>query len=208
MHPSKDPMTLVTSFKTLADPARLRILRILHRHETSVKALAENLGLTEPTVSHHLSKLRAAGFVTLRADGNHHQYSINAEALARFKAQVAELELAESTVLEAANHAWIEALEASPEAKAVLRAYTFAGRLRQYPSKEVKLLIVLDWIASAFELGRKYTEAEVNAIIQGFYDDFATLRRDLIDFGYLRRERGGQTYWLAAEDEPRPEPPL
>ncbi|MDZ4767673.1 MAG: metalloregulator ArsR/SmtB family transcription factor [Chloroflexota bacterium] len=196
------------SFKALADPARLRIVRILARQETTVKALAQSLSLTEPTVSHHLSKLRAVGFVALRAEGGQHHYRLNEDAIARFKAQVAELESADSPTLDSANNDWIAALDIADEAKAVLRAYTFAGRLRQYPSKEVKLLIVLDWIASHFQLGTIYTEPEVNATIQRFHDDFATLRRDLIDYGYLRRERGGQTYWLARVGEPRPEPPL
>ena len=30
------------------------------------------------------------------------------------------------------------------------------------------------------------------------------LRRDLVDFGYLRRERGGGKYWLAPDDEKQP----
>ncbi len=204
----RDPVHLVASFKVLADPARLRIVRLLARQETTVRALAEALGLTEPTVSHHLSRLRAVDLVLMRAEGSQHFYRLNTETLARFKAQVAELETAEPSALKAANDDWIAALDIDDEAKAVLRAYTFAGRLRQYPSKEIKLLVVLDWIASHFQPGVLYTEREVNTIIQRLFDDFVTLRRDLIDFGYLRRERAGTTYWLASEDEPRPQPPL
>jgi biotin operon repressor len=199
---------MTASFKALADPARLRIIRLLAREESTVKTLAHALNLTEPTVSHHLSRLRAAGFVMLRVEGVQHHYSLNTDTLARFKAQVAELETGDSASLKTAHDDWIAALNIDDEAKAVLRAYTFAGRLRQYPSKEIKLLVVLDWIATHFQPGVLYTEAEVNAIIQRLYDDFATLRRDLIDFGYLRRERAGTTYWLAAEDEARPQPPL
>jgi hypothetical protein len=43
----------------------------------------------------------------------------------------------------------------------------------------------------------------VNAILKSVYEpDFVSLRRDLVDFGYLRRERGGGKYWLATEDAP------
>ena len=36
-------------------------------------------------------------------------------------------------------------------------------------------------------------------------EDFAGLRRDLVDFGYMRRERAGSKYWLTPEDEVVPE---
>jgi DNA-binding transcriptional ArsR family regulator len=40
------------------------------------------LGLTEPTTSHHLGLLRAAGLVSLRVDGNLHWYSFEPSELA------------------------------------------------------------------------------------------------------------------------------
>ena len=62
--------------------------------------------------------------------------------------------------------------------------------------------MALRWLATKFQAGVKYTEREVNAIIQTVYPaDHATLRRDLVDFGFLRRERGGGEYWLAPEDK-------
>ena len=85
--------------------------------------------------------------------------------------------------------------------KKVLRDYTREGRLTKIPSKQKKLLAVLRWLVGYFEPDCTYTEREVNDIIAQVHDDYATLRRDLVDFGFLRRERGGGQYWLTPEDE-------
>ncbi|MBK8026734.1 MAG: metalloregulator ArsR/SmtB family transcription factor [Chloroflexi bacterium] len=199
-----DPMSLVVSFKALADPARLKIVRILARAESNVKDLAAALGLTEPTVSHHLNKLREVGFVHLRMEANQHFYRLNPDTLKRFKAQVAELEKASPTAIEEADDAWLNSLDMSVEDKKVLREHVFAGRIRQMPAKHKKQQVILHWLATLFEKNRTYTEPEVNAIIQRVYSDYATLRRDLIDLGYLRREKGGQSYWVTPDDEAKP----
>lgn len=54
-------------FKVLADPARLRLLSQLAEDgcgPISVSELAEQSGLSQPTVSHHLKKLTDAGLLT------------------------------------------------------------------------------------------------------------------------------------------------
>jgi hypothetical protein len=72
------------------------------------------------------------------------------------------------------------------------------GTIRQIPSSRSqpeKFRIILNYLISAFETGRNYTEKEVNIIIQRFNDDVAGLRRDLVDAGLLARERDGSKYW-------------
>ena len=55
---------LASVLKTLADPARLRILSIMARADELCGCdLEEPLGLSQPTVSHHLKQLREAGLV-------------------------------------------------------------------------------------------------------------------------------------------------
>lgn len=49
--------------------------------------------------------------------------------------------------------------------------------------------IVLEEIAKAFELEKEYTEREVNIIIADFYDDFCTIRRDMISERILTRKK-------------------
>ena len=75
----------------------------------------------------------------------------------------------------------------------VLRTFLKDGRLVRIPAKQSKRLVVLDHIAGSFEVGVRYPEREVNEILGAFHDDYASLRRDLVDFGFLARDGG--TYW-------------
>ncbi len=67
------------------------------------------------------------------------------------------------------------------------------GRLVIMPSKRSKLRSVLDHIAQDFEPGRTYPEAQVNEVLGGYHDDYAALRRYLVDEGFMMREGG--VYW-------------
>ncbi len=63
---------LAGALKALADPARLRILSMLLASpdgQVCTVDLVEPLGLTQPTVTHHLRRLAEAGLVTGRRDG-------------------------------------------------------------------------------------------------------------------------------------------
>jgi ArsR family transcriptional regulator len=62
-----DATTLAATLKALADPARLRLLSLVAAHENGeacVCDLIEPLGLSQPTVSHHLKVLVDAGLLT------------------------------------------------------------------------------------------------------------------------------------------------
>ncbi|WJY27325.1 DUF2087 domain-containing protein [Sporosarcina trichiuri] len=75
------------------------------------------------------------------------------------------------------------------------------GPLSQYPSKEKRKLIILEAIAGRFEAGTRYTEKEVNAVLQTMYEDFALIRRALIDYGFLARSLDCTEYWVAEEEQ-------
>ena len=47
-----------------------------------------------------------------------------------------------------------------------------------------------------FEKEKKYTEQEVSEILKNLYDDFATLRRYFIEYGFMARSKDGLQYWL------------
>ena len=83
-----------------------------------------------------------------------------------------------------------------PEDEArVLRTYFRAGRLTQIPTQRAKKLIVLDRLAQEFDVGLRYSERQVNAILRRFHADVASLRPYLVDEGFLDRESG--VYWRA-----------
>ena len=61
------PLELARSLKAIADPARLRLISMVAAHEGAeacVCDLTEPLGLSQPTVSHHLKVLVDAGILT------------------------------------------------------------------------------------------------------------------------------------------------
>ena len=70
-------------FKALADPARVRLVNLLATSEEPVCVceLTEPLGLAQPTVSHHLKKLTAAGLLHREQRGVWAFYSVNRDAL-------------------------------------------------------------------------------------------------------------------------------
>ncbi len=69
-------------------------------------------------------------------------------------------------------------------------------RLIDMPSKQKKRYIALVHISKQFLEKEKYTENEVNDILERIYPDFVTLRRYLIDYRLLKRETDGSAYWL------------
>lgn len=76
------------------------------------------------------------------------------------------------------------------EDDALVARFIKNGRLVIMPSKRSKLLPVLDHMAQDFEPGRTYPESEVNAVLGRYHDDYAALRRYLVDEGFMTRDAG------------------
>ncbi|MCU0830636.1 MAG: metalloregulator ArsR/SmtB family transcription factor [Rhizobiaceae bacterium] len=65
----------------MAHPQRLRILCTLHGGEWSVVRLAEQIGMSQPNLSHHLKKLRDSGLVSTRRDAQTIFYALHGEGV-------------------------------------------------------------------------------------------------------------------------------
>lgn len=76
---------------------------------------------------------------------------------------------------------------------AVFRAFMRSGRLVALPAQRGKRRVILEHLSRVFEPGQYYSEREVGAILRAFHDDYAMLRRYLVDEGFLTRDSG--TYW-------------
>lgn len=77
--------TLAVSMKALADPARLRLVSLVAAHdgqEACVCDLIEPVGLSQPTVSHHLKILVEAGILAREQRGRWAYYRLVPETLA------------------------------------------------------------------------------------------------------------------------------
>ena len=79
-------------FKALGDPARVRLVNLLATSDEPVCIcnLIEPLGLSQPTVSHHMSKLREAGLVEREQRGKWAYFSLKRDAVEKLAA-VADL---------------------------------------------------------------------------------------------------------------------
>jgi hypothetical protein len=80
----------------------------------------------------------------------------------------------------------------TPE-EALLSNFIRDGRIVTMPAKRSKRLVLLNHVAQGFEVGVRYSESEVNRILRNLNEDYAALRRYLVDEGFMGRERG--VYW-------------
>ena len=78
-------------------------------------------------------------------------------------------------------------------AQKVFRAFVRDGRITAMPARLGKRVVLLDHVARLFEPGLRYPEPVVNARLRQVFDDYAALRRYLVDAGFLSREHG--VYW-------------
>lgn len=187
--------------RAVADKNRLTMIGLMAEGERTVGELAGLLALSEPTISHHVSKLRGAGLLLLRMEGSQRFYRLNPARAAEFKAYASEFDTLPAADAPPADSTWIEALDLPEADKQILRTYTVGGRLTRFPNREKRWLVILRWLATLFEPGVRYSEKEVNATLTRVHEDYALMRRDLVEYGFMRRARGGGDYWLTPEGE-------
>jgi hypothetical protein len=168
--------------RSLADPERLAIAGALARADFTAGDLATALDLPMSRVRKHLNRLTATGVARLSEDRR--TYRLDPETL-RWAAEQVGPPREAGLALGAANE----------DEEIVLRTFFRNGRLTEIPGKAGKRRIVLERISAEFEPGMRYEEREVNAVVGRFFNDYASLRRYLVDEGFLDREAG--VYWRA-----------
>jgi predicted transcriptional regulator len=179
---------LLEFFKALADGNRLRILGLLARQPLTVEQMAEMLGLRPSTVSHHLQHLSHVGLVSARAESYYNVYRLENAALERMARQL----LARETLSGAAADVDMDAYDR----KVIANFTTPDGRIKAFPAQRKKFEAILRYVLRVFEPGVRYSENQVNQMLGQFNDDTATLRRELVGYGWLKREGGGGDYWI------------
>lgn len=68
-------------------------------------------------------------------------------------------------------------------------------KLKVFSSKEKKKIVTLAKIVEEFERGKHYSEKEVNDVLKEIFVDYGTLRRYLIEYGFMERTRDCTDYW-------------
>jgi predicted transcriptional regulator len=182
---------LLAYFKALADQNRLIMVGLLAQRPYTVEELAEAVGLSVSTTSHHLGKLARAGLVAPRVDGHYYFYSLQTEVLKG----MAQRLLQDETLPGLSGDLSLAAFD-----RKVLANFTDAqGKIRSFPAQEKKYLVLLRYVVQAFEPGERYSEKQVNEILVRYHADTAMLRRSLIEYRLMAREAGGRAYWRIGE---------
>lgn len=72
----KQAQRAATLLKQVSDPTRLQVILMLSEGERHVGALSEELGQSQPAVSHHLALLRHGGIISPRRQGKNNFYGL------------------------------------------------------------------------------------------------------------------------------------
>jgi hypothetical protein len=168
-------------FKALTDEGRLKLLGALALGERGLDELATLTGRKLNALARDLERLEGLGLVETMSSATPRRFRFNAEPL------------------RAINRALLtrpaQAVPASADEAAgvVLKNFLDGERIRDMPASRAKRNIVLAWLADRFTVGQRYTEREVNELIQRHHPDYAWLRRELVDQRFMAREHG--VYW-------------
>lgn len=149
-----------------------RVLGLLYQDDTLKTFASLVLGATGGLSPKSLHKLAGGGLAARDEDGVWRATPERFRDLLRELAEPAE--------------------ELSAEER-VLRTFLVEGRLTTTAIRRDKRLVVLRHIATVFEPGVRYAEKDVNVALRAFHDDYAALRRYLVDEDLLSRE--GNVYW-------------
>ncbi|MEA2485137.1 MAG: hypothetical protein QOD46_248 [Actinomycetota bacterium] len=159
----------------LAEPSRLRVVAALVLGATTRDEIAAQTGLGPRTLATALNRLVDGGLVGEDPDGYVFEFDELRDAARAAGKRRSEAER-----------------EGSP-ADEILSRFFKKGRLVSMPAARAKRVAVLNHLAQEFEPGHYYDEREVNRILKRYHDDYATLRRYLVDESFLSRDAG--KYW-------------
>ncbi len=165
--------------RVFADPEKVKLLGLLCDEPLPLHTLARLAGVSEAETMRQVGALKEAGLLqeTFAEDGFRWQYQPTAlfEALAALKQDAKPAGLSGECTAE--------------EAK-VLGDFFVGNRLETIPAQRKKREIVLRYLATMFEFGKTYTEQEVSFRLLDYHEDYATLRRAMVDAGLMARENG------------------
>jgi hypothetical protein len=158
----------------------------------SDKEAAEKLGVAQSTIRNHRFKLRekekqAKLFLALM---NLLSNETNKKINKLDKAVICDAHKTATTIDDRYNIT-------DKEKVSVVKTYINEnGGLTSFPVKEKKKIIVLEEIMKNFAVGKTYSEKEINRILKRIYEDNATIRRALIEYGFFDRTNDGSNYWV------------
>ena len=140
-----------------------------------------------------MGRLLAADLVTATPDAQRRIYRLNQTMLHRLTREATALATPETiSPGESESTGSPSAIGAADELerRKVLRGFFDGARLKQIPAQRKKRVIALQHLMERFAPDRDYPEQEVNRLLAEAHDDVATLRRELVDYGFMNRSGG------------------
>ena len=167
-------------FKCLADASRLQIINSLFKEDMYVERLAKRLNLSAATISTHLRKLEKIGAVQSRKEQYYTVYTVCPDVFSPRVIDLIKNSEGDSSEDERDEH----------YRQKILSTFMAKGKITKMPAQLKKKLVLIEEISHAFELGKPYTEKEMNLMIADYYDDFCMVRRFFVDYGMFARDNG------------------
>jgi hypothetical protein len=169
---------IVPLFRALADERRIKVMALIVDRALSAEEISVALDQPLKMVHPQLWRLEQVGLVTRDRSSSASLYRFCRQPLLEALKVMAEP-------------------REQPDLPAALEAYdhkilnTFLsedGTLKTIPAQQKKRDVILRFLAEQFDTGRMYGETEVNEILARYHADVASLRRYLIDGGFLQRQ--------------------
>ncbi|MEZ4729114.1 MAG: metalloregulator ArsR/SmtB family transcription factor [Caldilineaceae bacterium] len=186
---------LLTFLKLLADPTRLNLLGILAQEPRSVDELAAMLGVSAPTVSHHLKRLHKAGLVAAKAEQYYSFYALEPATFQRYAALLTPEHLVQRVQTAAT-------LDYDAYIDQILARWIKADRLQGLPTQVQHRRIVLAWLVDKFAPDLRYAPRQVDDVLAYWCNvadphtlALTAVSRALVDAQLLARTRDGRWYW-------------
>jgi len=164
--------------RVFTDPKKVKLLGQLCGDPLPLHTLARAAGLSEAETMALLPPLKEAGLLeeTFAHDGFRWRYKPSAifEALRETRA---------------AGPSDLPPGASAFDAR-VLGDFFANGRLKTIPVQRKKREVVLRYLAAKFDTDRAYTEQEVTFLLLNYHEDYASLRREMVDTGLMERANG------------------
>lgn len=159
------------------DPVRLAVLGAAAVAVVDTDRIAHGLGVPQKRVQREIGSLVEAGLLTrsLRLDRD------------------ALMEIARALPSDAPPDEGLLDDGWTAEEATVLGRFFSGSRLTTIPASHGKRRLVLERLVQEFEPGVRYAEREVDSTLQMFHPDYVSLRRYMVDEGFLTRAEG--VYW-------------
>ena len=172
---------LVTLFKALADPTRLRLAALIVDRPRCGQDVASELGISAGTVSHHLRVLREAALVQETREPPYSFFQLDLAVLQQALRAVSSKKVVREIAGDEAR---------SSEERKVLRTFFDGPRLVALPAQRKKKLMVFEEILRRIPRRKEYEERELSRYIETVFEDYCTVRREWVMGGYMARENG------------------